>query len=104
MAELARGTVADRPWGKTLGALGMRGLSGQLTLQSEGKRYCIAFDSGAIVGASSPLINDAAVRIALTGNLISSTQVAEITRRIGMAPQRDEVSIIGECTKLTSDQ
>ena len=27
MTELARGTVADRPWGRTLGTLGLKGLS-----------------------------------------------------------------------------
>jgi hypothetical protein len=104
MTELARGTIADRPWGKTLGALGMRGLSGQLTLTSEGKQYCIAFANGAVVGASSPLANDAGVRLALTGHLISSTQVAEITRRIAASPDRDEVSVIAEQAKLTSEQ
>jgi hypothetical protein len=104
MAELTKGTIADRPWGRTLGALGMRGLTGQLTLAAEGKKYCIAFSGGAIVGASSPLANDAGVRVALTGHLISSTQVADITRRLAQFPDRDEVSVIAEQAKLTSEQ
>ncbi|MDB4954619.1 MAG: heat shock protein DnaJ domain protein [Myxococcales bacterium] len=104
MAELARGRIADRPWGRTLGALGMRGLTGQLTLIAEGKQYCVAFTNGAIVGASSPLANDAGVRVALTGHLVTSTQVAEITRRLAQFPDRDEVSVIAEQAKLTSEQ
>src|SRR5439155_4437710 len=87
--ELARGTVRDRPWGQTLGALGARGLSGQLTLTADGKQFCIAFRNGAIVGATSPLATDAVVRVALTGVMISSSQAAGISRRIASAPGPD---------------
>jgi len=104
VAELARGNVADRPWGRTLGALGLRGLSGQLTLGAAGKRYQIAFAHGAIVGASSPLISDAAVRIALTGGLLSSTQVADVARKQAAAPHRDEIELIGELVRLVPEQ
>ena len=55
MAELTRGTVADRPWGRTLAALGLRGLTGQLALTADGKTYEIAFAGGAVVAASSPI-------------------------------------------------
>ncbi|HEY5921418.1 MAG TPA: DnaJ domain-containing protein, partial [Kofleriaceae bacterium] len=101
MGVLARGSVADRPWGMTLGALGLRGLTGQLTLAAQ---YRIAFDNGAIVGAYSPLANDAVVRLALTGNLITSSQVSDITRRIAAAPHRDEVEVLADALKLQPDQ
>jgi DnaJ-domain-containing protein 1 len=103
MTELARGTVADRPWGRTLGALGLRGLSGQLTLLGDGKPYRIAFEQGAVVGASSPLASDAAVRVALTGGLITSTQVADIMRRIATSPHRDELEVLAEVVRLPVD-
>src|SRR5882757_6490240 len=96
VAVLARGAVTDRPWGQTLGALAKRGLSGQLTVTADGKQYRIAFGAGAIVGASSPLASDAAVRIAMTSGLISSTQVADITRRVATSPHRDEIDVIAE--------
>ena len=104
MTELARGTVSDRPWGLTLGALGLRGLTGQLVLTADGKRYQVAFDGGAVVGATSPLATDAAVRIAMTGGLLSSTQVSDIARRQQANPQRDEVDLIAELIRLTPDQ
>ena len=104
MAVLGRGAVTDRPWGQTLGALAKRGLSGQLTVTTDGKPYRIAFADGAIVGASSPLASDAAVRIALTGGLISSTSVADITRRVASSPHRDEIEVIAEAARLGSDQ
>ncbi len=104
MTELARGGVGDRPWGLTLGALGMRGLTGQLIVTADGKRYQIAFDGGAVINASSPLASDAAVRIAMTGGLLSSTQVADIARRAQTNPQRDEVDLIGELLRINADQ
>ena len=104
MAELARGTVADRPWGRTLGALGLHGLTGQLTLSADGKRYQIAFAGGAVVGAVSPLATDAAVRVALTSGLLSSTQVADIARRQAAAPERDEIDLISELLRIAPDQ
>ena len=105
MAELARGTVFDRPWGRTIGALGLRGLSGQLTLVAfDGKRYEMAFSHGAVVGASSAIASDAAVRVALTGGLISTTQVAELMRKAASQPDRDEVEVIADHLRLGFDQ
>jgi len=98
---LARGSVSDRPWGMTLGALGMRGLTGELVLTAaDAKQYRVAFDQGAVVAAYSPMVADAAVRLALTGNLITSSQVSELTRRLAAAPDRDEVDVIAELCRL----
>lgn len=105
MAELARGTVFDRPWGRTLAALGLRGLTGQLTLVGvDGKSYGIAFSNGAVVGASSPIASDSAVRVALTGGLVSTTQVAELARKQASQGDRDEIEIIADHLRLGSDQ
>ncbi len=104
MAVLARGAVTDRPWGMTLGALGMRGLTGQLTLTADGKQYKVAFQSGIVIGAYSPLATDAAVRLALTGTLITSSQVNDIMRRIASSPQRDEIEVLAEACNLQPDQ
>src|SRR5574338_565917 len=104
MGVLARGSVADRPWGMTLGALGLRGLSGQLTLAADGKQYCVAFEQGVVIGAYSPVANDAAVRVALTGNLITSSQVGDIMRRLAAAPDRDEVDVLAEACRLQPEQ
>jgi len=104
VAELARGAIADRPWGRTLAALGLRGVTGELTVTSaDGKRYQVAFQDGAVVAAASPLASDAAVRIALTAGLVSSSQVADIARRQAAAPQRDEIELISELARLGPD-
>jgi curved DNA-binding protein CbpA len=105
VAELTRGTVFDRPWGRTLGSLGLRGLTGQLTLTAlDGKSYEIAFSHGAVIGASSPIASDAAVRVALTGGLISTTQVAELARKQATQAGRDEIEVISDHLRLGFDQ
>ncbi|HEY0482191.1 MAG TPA: DnaJ domain-containing protein [Kofleriaceae bacterium] len=100
MAELARGSVADRPWGRTFATLGLRGLTGQLSVSADGKRFLVAFDQGAVVAATSPLTSDATVRVALTSHLVSSSQVPEIARRLAAAPERDDVDVIAELARL----
>ena len=103
MAVLARGSVTDRPWGMTFGALGLRGLSGQLTLTADGKQFRVAFDQGVINGAVSALASDAAVRLALTMNLITSSQVADITRRMAAQPGGDEIDMLVQYARLSPD-
>jgi hypothetical protein len=100
VAELARGTLADRPWGRTLGALGSKGLTGQITVAADNKRFAVAFVHGAVAGAVSPLTNDAAVRVAMTAGLVSSTQVADLARRQLASPGRDEIDLICEFARL----
>jgi hypothetical protein len=99
-----RGSVTDRPWGQTLGAIALRRHTGQLTIESDGKRYCIAFDDGAIVAASSPQAADAIARIALTNHFIIATQVSEISRRLAISPERDEVEVIADMVGFSPDQ
>jgi tetratricopeptide (TPR) repeat protein len=100
MVELARGSVVDRPWGRTLAALALRSFTGQLTVLSDGKRFLVAFDRGAVVAAASPLASDAGVRVALTAHLLSSSQVPEISRRQAASPERDEIELIAELARL----
>ena len=99
-----RGSVTDRPWGVTVGAIALRRHTGQLTIESDGKRYAIVFQGGVIVAASSPVAADALPRIALTNHFITSTQIADITRRIAAAPDRDEVEVLADAIRCSPDQ
>jgi tetratricopeptide (TPR) repeat protein len=94
VAELARGTVFDRPWGKTLAAITSKGVTAQLTVTEGDNEFIIAFGKGAIVGAYSPLAADSTVRLALTSGLINSTQATEIVRRIAVNAPCDDIEII----------
>ncbi|MBC7976908.1 MAG: DUF4388 domain-containing protein [Myxococcales bacterium] len=102
--EEVRGSVTDRSWGLTLGAIALRRHTGQLTIDSDNKRYCIAFDDGAIVAATSPMAADAIARVALTNHFITSTQVPDLTRRLAQAPDRDEVDVLAEAVRFSPSQ
>jgi hypothetical protein len=100
-----RGGITDRPWGVTLGGLARSGVTGQLVLTADdGKKFNIAFSGGLIVGATSPLAADSAARIALTTQLISSTQVQDIARKVAAFPDRDEVGVVAEIARLSAEQ
>src|SRR5262249_23656116 len=68
------------------------------------KRYCIAFDHGAVVGASTPLASDSAVRIALIHQMLAPAYAADVSRQIAAAPGRDEIEVLAEAARLTLDQ
>jgi hypothetical protein len=100
--DQVRGAVGDRPWGVTLGALARRRVTGQLWLTGhDGKKFCVAFLRGDVVAATSPLAADAVARIALTGHLVSSTDVPAIVREVTGAPNRDEIEIVSRVARLT---
>src|SRR3954454_23098007 len=99
-----RGSVTDRAWGTTLAAIAARRHSGQLVIESDGKRYQIAFDDGAIVAATSPMAADAIARIALTNHFVTSTQVPDITRRLAQTPDRDEVDVLADTVRFSPEQ
>ena len=104
MAIVARGTVQDRPWGRTLCFVADRRFSGELIVDSENRRYVVSFDEGAVVAAISPLATDAAVRVALTAGLVMSSQVAEIGRQVTARSDLDEVDAVAHALRLAPDQ
>ena len=102
--KVAAGNVIDRPWGQTLGTVGMRKLTAQVNLKADdGKTYSVAFADGLVVAAASPLPNDSVTRVALTSHLVSPSQINELTRRLAAEKSRDEVEVLAEAGRLSPD-
>lgn len=52
--ELARGSIADRPWGVTLGAVAARSLTGEVIVRSSAGVFRMLFAAGTLVDAMAP--------------------------------------------------
>src|SRR5689334_2331797 len=101
-AEPGHGTVADRPWGVTLAALGLGGRTCQLSLTAaDSKVYRIAFVKGRVAGASSPLAADSIARIALTNHFVTSSQVNEIVKQLAAGSDNDELAVFAQRARLS---
>jgi curved DNA-binding protein CbpA len=99
---VARGSIADRPFGRTFYAVAVRGFTGDLVIEAAGKRFAVGWQSGVVVAASSPLPSDAVARIAMTAQLVTSSQVADVLR--ATVPGRDEVDVVAEVAHLSPEQ
>ena len=101
---LPNGAVGDRPWGALLAELARAQVTGDLVVMADGKCHAIGFEAGMITSAVSPAAADSIGRIALTSHLVTSTQVADIMRQIAAAPGRDEVELLAEVARLSTEQ
>lgn len=101
---LARGTVQDRPFGKTVGTIARRAVTGQLTIETEGTTYAIAFERGHVVAASPTGLADRAAAIALAHDVISPLQTRDVERWMGAVPDADEFQVIANIALLSPDE
>ncbi len=102
--ELARGTIAERPWAITLATFARRSMSGQITLLADDRRYSIAFERGAVVAARSPMTADGVARVALTSRLATAEQIAELQRLLASRAIHDEVDALASIARLSAAQ
>jgi Flp pilus assembly protein TadD len=96
---VANGTIGDRPFGRTIAAISLRGFTGELRMDTGG---AIGFADGHVVSAAGTHPADSAIKSALGIGLITSSQAAEILR--SPAPTGDDVALVAERAKLGEDQ
>jgi tetratricopeptide (TPR) repeat protein len=101
---LARGTVQDRPFGKTVGTIAYRGVTGQLTAESAGGTYAIAFDRGYVIAAASPVLADSTLAIAMSLDVIAPSQVPVVERWLESVPDADEFEVLATVAHLTAEE
>lgn len=101
---LARGAIQDRPFGKTVGTIARRGVTGQLTAECDGSTYAIAFDHGHLVAASSPSLTDSAAAIALAADILQPSQVQVVERWLEAIPDADELQVIATVAHMSAEE
>ena len=101
---LARGAIQDRPFGKTVGTIAQRGVTGQLTAECDGNTYAIVFDRGHIAAASSPNLSDSAAAIALALDIITPAQIAKVERWLEAVPDADDLQVLATVALMTSEE
>ncbi len=97
---VARGHVGDRPFSRTIFAIGARGFSGELLLEEAGRRYRVAWRDGAAIAADSPAPADAPTRLAAAAGLIDRVAVADVVRAMKERPAEDPLTILLDVAKL----
>jgi DnaJ-domain-containing protein 1 len=98
--------LTDAPWGMTLAAFALQRRTGELVVCSDDriKEVRIALIDGVAVAASSVFTIDSVARIALTGHLVTSSQVSSIQKRLAASPDRDEIDVVAELARLPVEQ
>lgn len=101
---LAEGALSDRPLPRTFAAIAARGFSGEMIVRpTAGKPFHIAWHDGAVVGATSPHPADSAAKVAVTLGILNSTQAGEVGRVIAANPGCDEVEVVAQVARLSSE-
>jgi hypothetical protein len=102
---IVRGSISDRPWGLTLGALGTERRCCELTIRAGDRTHTVTFDRGFVVASTSPLAVDSALRVALTAHIVSSLRANQVKRALAIAPANlDELEVLGAAAQLTGEQ
>jgi len=103
VAVVARGSLAERSAPRLVAALAARAFTGVLTIEAGGRAFRIAWQDGAVVGAQSPNPADSAAKVAVTLGVLSTTQAGEVARIIAATPGVDELEVVAQTARLTTE-
>jgi hypothetical protein len=98
VAIVASGSIADRPFGRTVAAIAQRRFTGTLTLGASS----MGWRDGLVVSGLGTHPGDGAVKAALAAGLVTSSQASEIVSQL--TPDSDDVARVGELGRLGTEQ
>ena len=76
----------------------------ELVIDEGDHHYRVAFERNAVIAASSPLVGDSALRVALTQGVITPAAMPMITKQLNTEPGRDIIEVVAEVAGLAADR
>ncbi len=103
MAVVSQGNLAEWSAPRLFATLTGRRFTGEMVIASGGRDYRVAWEAGGIVGARSPHPADSAAKVAIGLGVLNSTQAGDIVRLLAAAPGHDEMEVVAQVARLSSD-
>lgn len=100
MSIVARGRVKDRPFARTVYAVGVKRFAGDMVMTEHGRRYVISWKLGLVVAAKSASPADSVARVALNAGWVSTTQLSDIMRELSSRPDVEPIDVIARMARL----
>lgn len=97
------GQVADAAFARVIGALAVRGWTGMLRVEQEGRRYVLFFREGVITAGDSNSPEDTIGRVAIEAGLLDTTAVGESLRKMALSPTKSQRDILIEMGVLAPE-
>ncbi len=104
MAQVASGSVNDRPFARTVFSLAAKRFTGDLIMRHRQRETKVVWSDGQIVAAHSVSPADALGRQALTHGLINSSMLGSFLRRQEQEPKAEPIKLLAEVANLSVQQ
>jgi DnaJ-domain-containing protein 1 len=103
MAWPASGRVAEVPFARVVGGLALRGLTGALRLEQDGRRYVTHWVDGVIADAESSSPEDTLGRVAVEAGLMDNAALGDSLRKMALHPTKSQRRILEESGALAGE-
>ncbi len=104
MAQVASGSVNDRPFARTVFSLAAKRFSGDLIMRHRQRETKVVWSEGQIVAAHSVSPADGLGRQALTHGLVNSSTLGRFLSKSEQAPEADPIKLLAEVANLSAEQ
>ena len=100
MAEVARGSVGERPFARTVYHIAAKGFTGDLSVLHAGGTYKVTWREGAVVAAGSPHVEDTLESVVMASGLATHAQVAAVFDQMGSTQGQTIWQLLGESAHI----